>query len=239
MSKLVTFLIGYFVSIIPEWEIKKKKFFNNRKRTSKHPLIDEMFAAVLKSDSVRNDNQIDQDKLTDSKMISNHKKSLFRFLNQCKESAELTFPIKAKRRSKTQMDTLIEPIRRKQTRLQSGKCSSLNCEWKEKYMEEKDKNILLQSEIEELTKKLDYAKSQSSIDESSQASSHPWSQSSIPLLKTEKQGCVKQYSTEMFRLSIILIVSCNLSAEIIPSVLNCILVAAQIRHLDLPKIGFS
>ena len=42
----------------------------------------------------------------------------------------------------------------------------------------------------------------------------------------------------MFRLSIILIVSCNLSAEIIPSVLNCILVAAQIRHLDLPKTGY-
>ena len=106
-------------------------------------------------------------------------------------------------------------------------------------MEEKDKNILLQSEIEELTKKLDYAKSQSSIDESSQASSHPWSQSSIPLLKTEKQGCVKQYSTEMFRLSIILIISCKLLTEIIPSVLNCIRVAAQIRHLDLPKTCYN
>ena len=42
----------------------------------------------------------------------------------------------------------------------------------------------------------------------------------------------------MYRLAIFLIVACNLSAEIIPFVLNSILLAAQFRHLDLPKTGY-
>ena len=150
----------------------------------------------------------------------------------------MAFPVKTKRRSRSNLSSIEESTARKQTRLESHKCTSLNCEWKSKYQEEKAKNVQLKTELEELTKKLQFDQSQSSHDKSSQASSNAYSQSTVPLLKTHQKGFIKQYSIEMYRLSIVLLVACNLSAEIIPCVMTSILAAAQLRHLDLPKIGY-
>ena len=238
MSKLVTFAIGFFVNCIADWEDKKRKFFNNSKRSSHHSLINEMIDMIFQSESIQNDSEIDLEKLADSKIRNTFKKSLFRFLNQRKENTTLSFPIKTKRRSRNNLDSVATPPACKQTRFQSSKCQSIHCEWKIKYHEEIEKNSLLQNQIEELNKKLEFNLTQSSRDKSSQYSSNPYSQSTVPLLKTQQRGCIKQYSIEMFRLSIVLLVACNLSAEVMPCVLSTILTAAQLRHLDLPKIGY-
>ena len=238
MSKLVTFVLSFFVNVIPDFEVKKKQFFNNKRRSYHHSLIDLMLDVVCKSDQIQNDSDINQPAIHDSKNKDTLRRSLFRQLNQCKDSFSLGFPIKTKRRSRADLNSVVESTAKKQTRLESSKCASLNCEWKKKYNDEKEKNTLLKIEIEELTKKLQFDRSQSSHDKSSQFSSNPFSQSTIPLLKTQVHGCIKQYSVEMYRLSIILLVACNLSAEVIPCVLSSILAAAQLRHLDLPKIGY-
>ena len=236
MSKLVTFLLSLFVNAIPDWKIKKKKFKKSPKLN--HSLITEMLDIVYKSELVQNDTEIDHQASKDSKIVPRLKRSLFRFLDQEQQSLVLSFPIKTKRRSRSSLEPIVEPRAPKQTRLQSGKCSSLNCEWKVKYHEEKVKNDNLQNEIENLTQKLEKWNSQSSHDKSSQFSSNPYSQSSIPLLQTEQCGSVKKYSIEMYGLAIILIVSCNLSGEIIPTVLSSILAAAQLRHLDIPTTSY-
>ena len=240
--KSVKFVLSLLISLVPNLVDKRKKFkkLEAARRKPTHALVTEILNAVIGCDLIRNNEEIDQDKISEKTILWGIRRNIMAFLSGSNEELTIALPGRTRRRSRGQLDPTVQTRAPKQTRLQSSKCDSLNCEWKTKFNKVTDENNELKEEVATLKSKLDSVRSQSSqsSQQSTQTNESFIRQSSIPLLEVEQMGSVRRYSTQMFRLAIILIVACNLSCEIIPDVLSAILTAAQIRHLDLPKTGF-
>ena len=235
-------MLSLLISLVPNLVDKRKKFkkLEAARRKPTHALVTEILNAVIGCDLIRNNEEIDQDKISEKTILWGIRRNIMAFLSGSNEELTIALPGRTRRRSRGQLDPTVQTRAPKQTRLQSSKCDSLNCEWKTKFNKVTDENNELKEEVATLKSKLDSVRSQSSqsSQQSTQTNESFIRQSSIPLLEVEQMGSVRRYSTQMFRLAIILIVACNLSCEIIPDVLSAILTAAQIRHLDLPKTGF-
>ena len=240
--KSVTFLLSFLISLVPDLVAERKKFkkLGAAKRKPTHSLVTSILNSIIGSELIHNNDEIDQEKISDYTVSLNIRKKIVAFLSGMDEKLIIAVPGRARRRSHGQLAPIVQTRAPKQTRYQSSKCDSLNCEWKTKFNKVTDKNNELKEEVATLKVKLDSFRSQSSqsSQQSTQTNDSFVHQTTIPLLEIEQEGCVRRYSTDMFRLGIILIVACNLSCEIIPDVLSAILTAAQIRHLNLPKTGF-
>ena len=240
--KSVTFLLSFLISLVPDLVAERKKFkkLGAAKRKTTHSLVTSILNAIIGSELIHNNDEIDQEKISDYTVSLNIRKKIVAFLSGMDEKLIIAVPGRARRRSHGQLAPIVQTRAPKQTRYQSSKCDSLNCEWKSKFNKVTDENNELKEEVASLKVKLDSFRSQSSqsSQQSTQTNDSFIHQTTIPLLEIEQEGCVRRYSTDMFRLGIILIVACNLSCEIIPDVLSAILTAAQIRHLNLPKTGF-
>ena len=241
--KSVTFVLSFLISLVPNLVDRRQKFKKvpAAKRKPTHALVTEILNALIGCDLILNNEEIDHDKISEKTILLSIRRKIMAFLSGSNEELTILLPGRTRRRSHGQLTPIVQTRAPKQTRLQSSKCESLNCEWKKKLNEVTDENNELKQEISSLKVKLDFLRSQSSQESSQQSTQTNESfirQSSIPLLEVEQVGSVRRYSSQMFRLAIILIVACNLSCEVIPDVLSAILTAAQIRHLDLPKTGF-
>ena len=241
--KSVTFCLSFLISLVPDLVSKREKFKKSdaARRKPTHSFVTEILNTIIGCDLIRQNVEIDQDKISDTTVLLNIRRKILAFLLNSNEELTISLPGRTRRRSHGQLAPTVQTRAPKQTRLQSSKCDSLNCEWKKKLNDVTDENNELKQEVATLKIKLDSLRSQSSQESSQQSTQTNESsirQSSIPLLEVEQDGSVRRYSSQMFRLAIILIVACNLSCEVIPDVLSAILTAAQIRHLDLPKTGF-
>ena len=235
-------MLSFLISLVPNLVDRRQKFKKvpAAKRKPTHALVTEILNALIGCDLIRNNEEIDHDKISEKTILLSIRRKIMAFLSGSNEELTISLPGRTRRRSHGQLTPTVQTRAPKQTRLQSSKCDSLNCEWKKKFNEVTDENNELKQEVETLKVKLDSFRSQSSQESSQQSTqtNESFIRQSIPLLEVEQEGCVRRYSSQMFRLAIILIVACNLSCEIIPNVLSAILTAAQIRHLDLPKTGF-
>ena len=234
MSKSVKFSLS-FLKTLNQWESNKKDFDSRSKaRRLEHSFLDDIFNHCVNSQKVKDDNEIDQKET--KKRKASFKRTICRFLNENKSELCLGFPIiQNHRRSRDNLDTNNAPPAKKQTRFQAQLCQAENCEWKNRYDSQVEENSSLRNEIESLKTKMDQFQSQST-QKSSQ--SQPWAAPTIELLQSEQIGFVTRFSVEMIRLAIFLLVSCNLSARVMPMVMLGILNAVNIKNMRLPKYGY-
>ena len=235
MSKSVKFTRS-FVQTLDQWKTKKADFDSRSKqRQENHTILEEISNLCINSNQVSDDNEIDHSGIL--KYKTGIRRAICSFLRQNKLELSLGFPKKQlQRRSRDHLDTQNPQPPTKQTRFQSQLCQASNCEWKKRFEAQVEENLSLRDEIKSLKEKMDQFQSQSSTQKSSQ--SQPWAAPVMKLLQVERIGNVKRFSVEMIKLAIFLLVSCNLSARVIPLVMLGILKAVNFNNLTLPKYGY-